>query len=73
MRKKKKKKITTKDEPDPNFPTTAFPNPEESGVINLAIEYAKKHNADLVIANDPDADRCAVAVNDPAAAPALRV
>ena len=57
--------VSEQNEPDPNFPTTAFPNPEESGVIDLAIEYAKKHNADLVIANDPDADRCAVAVNDP--------
>ena len=45
--------VSEQNEPDPNFPTTAFPNPEESGVIDLAIEYAKKHNADLVIANDP--------------------
>jgi phosphomannomutase len=51
--------------PDPNFPTTPFPNPEEVGAIDLAIKYAKESNADLVIANDPDADRCAVAVNDP--------
>ena len=50
--------------PDPDFPTTPFPNPEEAGAIDLAIDYAKKNNADLVIANDPDADRCAVAVND---------
>jgi phosphomannomutase len=50
--------------PDPNFPTTPFPNPEENGVMDLAIEYAKKHDADLVIANDPDADRCAVAISD---------
>ena len=57
--------VSEQNEPDPNFPTTPFPNPEEAGVIDLAIEYAKKHNADLVIANDPDADRCAVAVNDP--------
>lgn len=52
-------------EPDPDFPTTPFPNPEEVGAIDLAIKYAKESNADLVIANDPDADRCAVAVNDP--------
>ena len=51
--------------PDPDFPTTPFPNPEEVGAIDLAIKYAKESNADLVIANDPDADRCAVAVNDP--------
>ena len=48
--------------PDPNFPTTKFPNPEEPGVMNLAIKYAKDVEADLVIANDPDADRCAIAV-----------
>lgn len=50
--------------PDPDFPTTKFPNPEEIGVMDLSIEYAKKSNADLVIANDPDADRCAVAIKD---------
>jgi phosphomannomutase len=48
--------------PDPNFPTTKFPNPEEPGVMDLAIKYAKDVEADLVIANDPDADRCAIAV-----------
>ena len=51
--------------PDPNFPTVAFPNPEEPGAIDLALETAKKFDAHLVIANDPDADRCAAAVNDP--------
>jgi phosphomannomutase len=49
-------------EPDPDFPTVAFPNPEEPGAIDLAIGGAKRSGADLVIANDPDADRCAVAI-----------
>ena len=52
-------------EPNPDFPTVAFPNPEEPGAMDLAIEMAQKTDADLVIATDPDADRCAVAVMDP--------
>ena len=51
--------------PNPDFPTVAFPNPEEPGAIDLALETAKTFDADLVIANDPDADRCAAAVKDP--------
>jgi phosphomannomutase len=47
-------------EPDPAFPTVPFPNPEEPGALDLALALGKDH--DLVIANDPDADRCAVAV-----------
>jgi phosphomannomutase len=50
--------------PDPEFPTVAFPNPEEPGAIDLAVAAAKASSADIVIANDPDADRCAVAVPD---------
>ena len=53
--------------PDPDFPTVAFPNPEEPGAIDLALETARSFDADLVIANDPDADRCAAAIKDPIA------
>lgn len=52
-------------DPDGSFPTVAFPNPEEPGAMDLAFETARGVNADLVIANDPDADRLAVAVPDP--------
>ncbi|MBT2367719.1 phospho-sugar mutase [Streptomyces sp. ISL-10] len=54
-------------EPDPAFPTVSFPNPEEPGAMDLAFETARRVRPDVVIANDPDADRCAVAVPDDSA------
>jgi phosphomannomutase len=52
-------------EPDPDFPTVSFPNPEEPGALDLALETAGRLDADIVLANDPDADRAAVAAKDP--------
>lgn len=51
-------------DPDPDFPTVAFPNPEEPGAMDLAFAKARETDPDLIIANDPDADRCATAVKD---------
>jgi len=56
--------VSEQAEPDPDFPTVKFPNPEEPGAIDLSIKKAIQVSADLVIANDPDADRCAVAIAD---------
>ena len=53
--------VSEQSDPDPEFPTVSFPNPEEPGAIDLAIALARYSEADVVIANDPDADRCAVA------------
>ncbi|GAA1972421.1 phospho-sugar mutase [Isoptericola halotolerans] len=50
--------------PNPDFPSVSFPNPEEPGALDMALGLAVDTGADLVIANDPDADRCAVAVLD---------
>ncbi|MDO5738812.1 MAG: phospho-sugar mutase [Ornithinimicrobium sp.] len=56
--------VLSQEQPDPDFPTVPFPNPEEKGAIDEALALAAQVHPDLVIANDPDADRCALAVLD---------
>jgi phosphomannomutase len=54
--------VESQAQPDPDFPTLPFPNPEELGALDLALDTARTFDADLLIANDPDADRCSVAI-----------
>ena len=56
--------VSEQAQPDPDFPTVKFPNPEEPGAIDLSLVKAREVSADLVIANDPDADRCAAAIKE---------
>ena len=57
--------VTAQRDPDPDFPTVAFPNPEEPGALDLAIAEGMRINVDVIIATDPDADRCALVVGVP--------
>ena len=57
--------VPEQQEPDPDFPTVAFPNPEEDGALDLSMALAKRLDADIIVALDPDADRCSIAIPDP--------
>lgn len=57
--------VAEQEHPDPAFPTVSFPNPEEPGALDRAVATATASGAELIIANDPDADRCAVAIRGP--------
>ena len=56
--------VAEQEKPDGNFPTCPYPNPEIKEAMALGMEYARKHNADLLLATDPDCDRVVIAVKD---------
>lgn len=56
--------VAEQHDPNPDFPTVAFPNPEEPGALDLSYALASQVDADIILANDPDADRCSAAIRD---------
>ena len=56
--------VKEQEQPDGNFPTCPYPNPEIKEAMALGMEYARKHKADLLLATDPDCDRVGIAVKD---------
>lgn len=57
--------VKEQENPDGHFPTCPYPNPEIREAMELGMQYAKKNNADLLLATDPDCDRCGIAVRRP--------
>lgn len=64
--------VAQQHDPDPDFPTVAFPNPEEPGALDLSYALATQVEADIILANDPDADRCSAAIRDTSTATGWR-